>query len=63
VITDAIDFGDVTTAGDAPFRQCLRCGALIGGWSFEIGTGEDRHRVWHEQLDAVLLASLPPMPQ
>lgn len=40
--------------GDAPLRQCLRCGALIGGWSLEIGTGEWHHNEWHDALDAAI---------
>lgn len=45
--------------GDAPPRQCLRCGALIGGWSPEIGTGEHHHTQWHDALDAALRRAVP----
>jgi hypothetical protein len=40
--------------GHDRIKQCLRCGALVGGWSFEIGYGEARHDEWHEQIDTAI---------
>ncbi len=62
MITEDEMFADITTAGDAGLRQCLRCGALVGGWSFQVGTGEHRHREWHAQMDALLAAAVPRVP-
>lgn len=47
-------FVKVGVGGDAGVRRCLRCGALVGGWSMEIGNGEWRHTEWHDGLDAAL---------
>lgn len=47
-------FVKVGIGGDAGVRQCQRCGALVGGWSMEIGNGEWRHQEWHDTLDAAL---------
>lgn len=51
---DGTMYTPVSIGGSAEARQCLRCGALVGGWSPEIGNGEWRHQEWHAALDVAL---------